>query len=189
MEPVTIRDFSYEEVKINEKIDIKNKVTEIFKLYYKRVYNYTYYRVNSQETAEDLTSQIFEKIMINFNTYKKQKSKFEVWMFSIARNNINDYFRKQKRHKIISIDSIFDLESSDKGPEDLIINKERNSKLMNALNILDVKERNIIAYKFGADLKNTEIAEILNISESNVGVKLHRIMKKLKSEMEKEAKQ
>lgn len=188
MEPVTVVDFSQQNEKIDENIYKKEEFTEIFELYYKRVYNYTYYRVNSQEVAEDLTSQIFEKIMINLNTYAKEKSKFEVWMFSIARNNINDYFRKQKRHKIISIDSIIDLISKDKGPEDLIINMERNNKLMNALNVLDAKERNIIAYKFGANLKNTQIAKILNISESNVGVKLHRIMKKLKIEMKKEAK-
>lgn len=189
MEPITIMDFSHKEQKINENIDKQEEFTEIFELYYKRVYNYTYYRVNSQEVAEDLTSQIFEKIMLNLNTYINEKSKFEVWMFAIARNTINDDFRKQKRHKIISIDSILDLISKDKGPEDLIINKERNNKLMNALNVLEAKERNIIAYKFGADLKNKEIAKILNISESNVGVKLHRIMKRLKSEMEKEAKQ
>lgn len=189
MEPVTIMDFSHKELKINENIDKHDEFIEIFKLYYKRVYNYTYYRVNSQEVAEDLSSQIFEKIMLNLNNYKTEKSKFEVWMFAIARNTINDYFRKQKRHKIISIDSILDLVSKDKGPEDLMINKERNNKLMNALNILDAKERNIIAYKFGANLKNIEIARILKISESNVGVKLHRIMKKLKNEMEKEAKQ
>ena len=188
MEPVTIMDFSHKEQKINKNIDKQEEFTEIFELYYKRVYNYTYYRVNSQEVAEDLTSQIFQKIMLNLNTYTTEKSKFEVWMFSIARNTINDYFRKQKRHKIISIDSILDLVSKDKGPEDLMINKERNNKLMNALNVLDAKERNIIAYKFGANLKNTEIAKILNISESNVGVKLHRIMKRLKNEMEKEAK-
>ena len=188
MEPVTIMDFSHKEQKVNENIDKQGEFTEIFELYYKRVYNYTYYRVNSQEVGEDLTSQIFEKIMLNLNTYTTEKSKFEVWMFAIARNTINDYFRKQKRHKIISIDSILDLVSKDKGPEDLMINKERNNKLMNALNVLNAKERNIIAYKFGGNLKNTEIAKILNISESNVGVKLYRIMKKLKNEMEKEAK-
>jgi len=186
--PVTVVDFAHQNEKINENIDKQEEFTEIFLLYYKRVYNYTYYRVNSQEVSEDLTSQIFERIMINLNTYIKEKSKFEVWMFAIARNTINDYFRKQKRYKIISIDSILDLVSKDKGPEDLMINKEKNNKLMNALNVLDAKERNIIAYKFGANLKNTEIAKILNISESNVGVKLHRIMKRLKNEMEKEAK-
>lgn len=77
--------------------------------------------------------------------------------------------------------------SKDKGPEDLMIKKETNNKLFKALEKLTADERNIIAYKFGGNLRNTEIAKILNISESNVGVKLHRIMKKLKVNLEKEA--
>ncbi|MFD1909331.1 sigma-70 family RNA polymerase sigma factor [Paenibacillus rhizoplanae] len=52
-----------------------------------------------------------------------------------------------------------------------------------ALDTLSPKERNLIALKFGADLKNTEIARITGISESNVGVILYRSMRKLKSEI------
>lgn len=188
MNPVTTINFLQKEKNIYNGIDEKEGFAEIFELYYKRLYNYTYYRVNSHEAAEDITIQVFEKVMLKFHTYINEKSKFEVWMFTIARNTINDYFRKQKKHKIISIDNILELVSRDRGPEDLIITEERNNKLINALNILDTKERNIIAYKFGAGLKNVEIAKILKIGESNVGVKLHRIMKKLKNEMEKEGK-
>lgn len=188
MNPVTTISFLQKEKRLFNSIDEKEEVAEIFELYYKRLYNYTYYRVNSHEVAEDITIQVFEKVMLKFHTYVNKKSKFEIWIFTIARNTINDYFRKQKRHKIISIDSIIDLVSRDKGPEDFIITEERNNKLVNALNILDAKERNIIAYKFGAGLKNVEIAKILKIGESNVGVKLHRIMRKLKNEMEKEDK-
>lgn len=188
MNPVTTINFLQKEKNKYNRIDEKEELAEIFELYYKRLYNYSYYRVDSHEAAEDITIQVFEKVMQKFHTYINEKSKFEVWMFTIARNTINDYFRKQKRHKVISIDSIIDLVSKDKGPEDLIIIEERNNKLLNALNILDVKERNIIAYKFGAGLKNVEIAKILKIGESNVGVKLHRIMKKLKNEMGREGK-
>ena len=166
--------------------DREQNFTHIFNLYYKRVYNYTYYRVNNQEYAEDLTSIIFEKVMNKINTYSNDKSKFEVWMFAIAKNAVNDYFRRQKKYKLISLDSIFNMISKEKGPEDIMINKETNSKLFNAVEKLNADDKNIIAYKFGAELKNTEIAKILNISESNVGVRLHRIMKKLKVNLERE---
>jgi RNA polymerase sigma-70 factor (ECF subfamily) len=55
--------------------------------------------------------------------------------------------------------------------------------LTKALDILNKSERNIIGLKFGANLKNTEIAKILGITESNVGVIICRAMKKLKSHM------
>lgn len=160
--------------------------TYIFEKYYKRVYNYVYYRISNTYTAEDLTSQIFEKIILKLDTYSKNKSPFHVWVFAIARNVMNDYFRSLKKHSLFSLDAIKDLVSREKTPEDIILTSETNSKLSNALKILNSREKNIVALKFGATLKNTEIAKILNIKESNVGVILYRTMKKLKKEMERE---
>lgn len=159
----------------------------IFETYYKRVYNYIYYRTNSYHGTEDLTSQIFEKVMIRIDTYNKAKGPFEVWLFGIAKNVVNDYFRSIKKQKVFPIDSIKELISTKKSPEDMIEIEETNKELLKALKVLDLRERNIIALKFGANLKNLEVAEILNLTESNVGVILYRSMKKLKKELEKEA--
>lgn len=164
----------------------EKEFAHILKLYYKRIYNYIYYRVNSEYVTEDLTSQVFEKVMINIDMYSESKSPFEVWVFAIARNIVNDYFRTVKKHKVFSIDSIKDLVAKEKTPEDMILTAETNNKLSKALNILNTRERNIVALKFGANLKNKEIAEIVEITESNVGVILYRTMKKLKKNLERE---
>ena len=160
--------------------------TYIFETYYKRVYNYIYYRVNCHYTAGDLTSQVFEKSMLKINTYSESKSPFEVWLFAIARNIVNDYFRSLKKTQIFSLDAIKELVSKKKTPEDIVEISETNDELLMALKILDTRERNIIALKFGADLRNKEIAEILDLTESNIGVILYRTMKKLKKELERE---
>jgi len=159
--------------------------TYIFETYYKRVYNYIYYRVNCHHTAEDLVSQVFEKVMLKIDTYSKDKSPFEVWLFAIARNTINDYFRSSKKHKFLSIDTIKELVSKKKTPEDIVEIYETNDELLKALKILDIREQNIVALKFGAELKNVEIAEMLNLTESNVGVILYRTVKRLKKELER----
>jgi RNA polymerase sigma-70 factor (ECF subfamily) len=167
--------------------DTKEKeFTHIFETYYKRVYNYIYYRVNCHYTAEDLTSQVFEKVILKISTYSEGKSPFEVWLFAIARNSVSDYFRKLKKYKLFSIDKIKELVSREKNPENIVLVAETNDKLSQALKILNSRERNIIGLKFGANLKNKEIAEILAITESNVGVILYRTMKKLKKEIERE---
>lgn len=159
--------------------------TYIFETYYKRVYNYVYYRINAYHTAEDLTSQVFEKAMVKINTYCEEKAQFEVWLFAIARNVINDYFRDLKKCKLFSIDKIKDLISHKEAPESIIEVQETNDELLKALKFLDERERNIVALKFGANLKNVEIAEVLDITESNVGVILYRTMKKLKRKLER----
>lgn len=161
----------------------EQEFTYIFEAYYKRVYNYIYYRVQCQYISEDLTSQVFEKIILKIHTYREEKSNFEVWLFAIVRNVVNDYFRSQKKYQWISIENILHLKSESKEPEELIISGEANDKLLEALKVLNLDEKNLIACKFGASLKNKEIAQVLGMSESNVGVKLYRIMKKLKAKL------
>lgn len=174
---------------LKEKIkdDIKNEeISTIFEAYYKRIYNYIYYRVNSHYLAEDLTSKVFEKIMLKINSYSKQKAPFEVWIFVVAKNVIYDYFRSQRRFKFFSMDSIKELISKEKNPEDLVLKEETSDYISKALKKLNSREQNIVALKFGGNLKNKEIAEILDITESNVGVILYRTMKKLKRAIESE---
>ncbi|WP_425449872.1 sigma-70 family RNA polymerase sigma factor [Dethiothermospora halolimnae] len=169
-----------------EEIYTEREFTYIFENYYKRVYNYIYYRVNNIYIAEDLTSGVFEKVMSKINTYSKNKSPFEVWLFAIARNIVKDHYRKSKKRSIFSIDKIKELISKEKGPEEIIVKEESKDEILKAMDILDSRGRNIIAFKFGGNLKNKEIARLLDITETNVGVILYRSMKKLKAEMEKE---
>ncbi|MBU3092137.1 sigma-70 family RNA polymerase sigma factor [Clostridium sp. CM028] len=187
MKQLALCDISYKK-EVTEEL-CKEEIAHIFEIYYKRVFNYMYYRVNSIETSEDLTSQVFEKIMFKIDMYSKHKSPFEVWMFAIARNIVNDYFRSLKKHKLFSIDTIKDLVSKGKTPEEIILSAESNSELSKALKMLNERDRNIVSLKFGANLKNQEIAQILDITEGNVGVILYRTMKKLKKKIEEEREQ
>lgn len=166
----------------------KYDFTYVFETYYKKVYNYIYYRVDCSYTAEDLTSQVFEKVLLKINSYLKSRAPIEVWIITIAKNIVNDYFRKQKRNKLFSFDAIKEFISKGKNPEDIVVKKENSDRILKSLEILNKRERNIVAMKFGANLKNREIAEMLKITESNVGVILYRAMKKLKNQLEREDK-
>lgn len=169
-----------------ENVYTKESFGYIFESYYKRVYNYIYYRINCPLTAEDLTSQVFERAMINIDKYDQKKGPFEVWLFTLAKNIVRDYLRGLKKYGGLSfpLNIIMNLISKEKTPEDLFLTKESNEWLFKVLNTLDDRERNIISLKFGGNLKNTEIAKLLNITEGNVGVILYRSMKKLKKEIE-----
>lgn len=164
-------------------IETELEFAAVFETYYKRIFNYIAYRVSCRYTAEDLASQVFEKTLSKLPGYSPDKAPLEVWLFAIARNVVNDYYRGRARQRFFSLDSIRELVSGKKEPETLILGRERSDRLQVALDTLSPKERNLIALKFGADLKNTEIARITGISESNVGVILYRSMRKLKSEI------
>ncbi len=158
--------------------------TYIFEAYYKRIYNYYFYRVQNQYVAEDLTSLLFEKVMTKIASYENHKGNWDVWLFAVARNNLNDYFRSQKKYPWTSLESVLEMISEEAGPEQLMEQAAETKVLLEMIKTLKEKERSIIAYKFGGNLKNKEIAELLGIGEKNVSVILCRTLRKLKAKLE-----
>jgi len=174
-----------EEQKCRVNIDA-NTFKEIYERHYKRVYNYISYRINNHHDTADLVSQVFERVIQKYSTYDPKRSAFEAWLMTIARNTVTDYLRKQKRAFNISLDSVIDFISGRSQPEEIIVVNESNASLVKALAKLNEKERNVVALKFAAELKNTDIAKVMGISDSSVGVILFRSLKKLRKELEKE---
>ncbi|GIP50711.1 RNA polymerase sigma factor SigX [compost metagenome] len=160
----------------------------IFETYYTRIFKYIRFRVDCDYTAEDLTSQVFEKVLTRYGTFRADRSPFEAWLIAIARNTVNDYYRKQQRRKWFSLDLFKESPSREQGPEDRTLVREAETEMSRALQTLKPQERHLIALKFGAGLKNVQIAEFIGLSESHIGVMLFRATKKLKLELEREDK-
>ncbi|KPN96036.1 sigma-70 family RNA polymerase sigma factor [Lysinibacillus sp. ZYM-1] len=163
----------------------EEKFTAIFETYYSRVYKYICYRINNHFDAEEICSHVFEVVISKYSSYSPEKSNFEVWLFAIARNAVVDYFRSQKKRVTFSLDSIMDMILPRSSPEEIVIIDDSNEILYKALAKLSDKERNIIGMKYAAGLKNAEIADLLGVSGSNIGVVLFRCIKKLQLELEK----
>ncbi|MFD2370411.1 sigma-70 family RNA polymerase sigma factor [Brevibacillus sp. GCM10020057] len=153
--------------------------TEIYERYFDRVYKYIYYRIQNQYESEDICSQVFETVIAKFHTFSEERASFEVWLFAIARNAVTDYFRSRNKRFHFSLDSIAEFIMPKSSPEELAIQNDTHRTLFQALAKLRDKEKNILALKFAAGLKNAEIAAMMNISESNIGVVVYRSLKKL----------
>ncbi len=151
-------------------------LSAVYNEYYSKLYKYTLYRVGDPNTAEDLVSEVFEKVLVKYYTYNPAKSKLSTWLFAIANNTIIDYHKKNSQKYPVSLDKL----ESEYRLEDLIIEQESKELLLKAIMCLNDRERNIIALKFGAYLTNREIAQMLNLTESNVGTILYRALKQLK---------
>lgn len=153
---------------------------DIFDRYYNRIYKYMRYRLNDIEEAEDLSSQVFEQVMQKIETFHPDRAPFEVWLFAIAQNTVNAYYRRRKRRLWASLENIRDLPSERPNPEAVAVHSEDKGRLLAAITSLDERERNIIAMKFAGRLKNREIAELMGLSESNTGVILYRSLHHLR---------
>ena len=148
-----------------------------------RIYNFFRYRVCDGQIAEDLTAETFEKAWRNRHRYRYDLAGFSTWLFTIARNIVTDYYRKERPE--IPLDDLASLAGGE-SVENIVQSHSEFERLSNLLAELPDRERELIALKYGADLTNRQIAQLVGLSESNVGTILYRVTQGLRSAWEEE---
>ena len=157
---------------------------EIYHCYFLRVYNYVRYRVEDIEVADDITSDVFVRALTRIGKYHPKGVPFSSWLFAIARNAVRDHMRHQRRHACISLETFSEQTNADLQPEEIFFRNVTLDQLRAALSALPERDREIIALKFGAELANRSIAQLMNISESNVSVIVYRVVRRLRSDLQ-----
>lgn len=156
----------------------------IYNTYVNEIFYYLMNRLGSKELAEDITSETFTKALENIKKFTWQGVPFRAWLYRIAINCANQNYNKAK--KVVSVD-VEDL-SRLKGDDGMKIGEEMDKnlekeKLKTAINKLKSEERTIIELRYFQDLSYEEIAETMNMSVSLIGVRIHRILKKLQAHL------
>ncbi|MBW7953675.1 sigma-70 family RNA polymerase sigma factor [Candidatus Dojkabacteria bacterium] len=165
----------------------KRDFSKLYKIYQRKVYEFILKRVSHPQTAEDLTADVFEKILKNINDFQWQGITVSAWIFRIARNHVIDYYRKNSKRKTdSSIEEIGHLLASHSPTVDSEIQSdEAEIGLYNSIRELKEDDQYLVYYKFFEELSNKQISDITGLSETNIGTRLHRIRKKLKSYLSK----
>ena len=156
--------------------------TEFYRVYLPKVFRYISYKVSDVHLAEDLTSTVFEKALTKFKSYDEKKAAFATWVFRIARNTVIDHFRVSSRQRTVTLDEMTAEPPAEGTPEDAVVEKEESAALRQCLLKLTDREREIVQLKFSGELNNRQIAGIVGLSDSNVGVILYRAVRKLRAE-------
>jgi len=155
--------------------------TALYADHVKRIYNFFRYRVGNDQVAEDLTATTFEKAWRKRRQFRGKRDEFVHWLYVIARNVANDYFRKSPT--LVGLEEIATYADPASISEDV----ERQiefQRLVYYINQLSERDREIVTLKYGAGLNNRQIAKQMKLSESNVGSILHRTIQKLRQQME-----
>jgi RNA polymerase sigma-70 factor (ECF subfamily) len=148
-----------------------------------KVYNFFCYRVGDGPVAEDLTATTFEKAWRGRERYRDDLGAFSTWLFTIARNVATDYFRQHRQELVLEdVPNLADPASL----EETVQRQDDLTRLSNLLAGLPARERELVALKYGAGLTNRAIAQQTGLSESNVGTILYRVVRRLRTEWEKE---
>jgi RNA polymerase sigma-70 factor (ECF subfamily) len=159
----------------------RREETEPFEALYRRsfarAYAYAASLLRDHSAAEEVTAQAFERAYRKRTSYHPSRGSPDAWLFGIVRNAALDELRRLRRRATLSGDPV---DTHVESPPDHAEGVVRRETVRAALHTLDPRERDLVALKFHADLSNREIGEVLGLSETNVGSRLHRVMEKLR---------
>lgn len=157
---------------------------QLYKQYMRRVYNYMRYRLDDEQTADDLTARVFHRALARLDSYDPQRAPFGAWLFGIAHHIISDHFRQQKRFGWLSLDALRHRFSLTPEPEEAFIQSEIQTAVLQAVARLNEREREIVALKFGGNFNNRQIAELTGLTDSHIGIILYRAIRQLRATLQ-----
>jgi RNA polymerase sigma-70 factor, ECF subfamily len=151
----------------------------LYEKYYKLIFLFLLHRVGEKDLTADLTSQVFLKAFLNLKKYQFKGLPFSAWLYRIAVNECNSFFRKNKRERLVVLEDELaeNLYEEMFGPE---VMDELKQKLPLILEKLKPEELELIELRFLEDRAFKEVAEILGISENYAKVRTYRTLDKMK---------
>jgi RNA polymerase sigma-70 factor (ECF subfamily) len=163
----------------NEMLESTDNFEAAYESHAKAVYKFLFWRTKDVQLSEDLTSSTFEKAWASRKSFHGGSDL--AWFYRIARNVLIDHWRKKKEIFVEDIDVLQD----DVGPSagELLDKKAQLQDLRNALDTLPAEMHKIIAMRFIEGQSCRQVADTMNLSESNVRVIQFRALKKLKEQL------
>ncbi len=152
----------------------------LYDAYIQKVYRYLYSRVNNQQDAEELTSRTFLSALESIPHYQ-HRGYFSAWLFTIARNKVTDFYRREKRD-LVRED--VDLSSGSEEILDGVIESERTLKLRSLVHALPEEEQEWLRLRFVAQLPFNEISQLLRKNEEAMKKNIYRLLDRLHQQME-----
>jgi RNA polymerase sigma-70 factor, ECF subfamily len=165
---------------------------ELIVRYQHRLLRYLVYLTGSRELAEDLFQEVWMRVLVRGDQFNG-KSRFDTWLFTIARNLVIDYRRKRT---LASLDELFDGPADDDRPMsfeltdgqptpfDRLATSEDRERVSRALLGVDTLYREVLVLRFHEELSLQEIAAVTRAPLSTVKSRLYRGLAAIKPQLE-----
>jgi len=152
---------------------------ELYDHFFDRIYRYILYRLGREADAEDLTEDVFVKVLQAIKRYESRGIPFSAWLFRIARNSVTDYFRRQARKPEVVLKEEVPEICESETPYKQYAAKMTQKQVRQAITQLTIDQQNVIILKFFGGLNNKEVASFLGKTEESVKALQHRALKSL----------
>lgn len=152
-------------------------VEALYQRYVQSVYRYIYYRVSSAADAEDLTAEVFVKMVEGLPSYRYTGAPFEAWLYRIAAARVVDHRRRSQRRPQAELTE--NLADSAMLPEEEIQQAQEVETLRRAFSQFSDEEQTLLILRFVERKSHQEVADVLGKSPAAVKSMQHRTLLRL----------
>lgn len=159
---------------------------ELYDRYEARIYSYIYRRTGNESLAEDLTAQVFLKMLEAIRSEKAWHSSFSGWLYRIAHNAVIDYYRQRDRQQQVSLEDTLTTTASDHNPVVMAESSVDAERLRIAISRLTEEQAEVITLRFLEGYSISEVAEMLDKTEGSIKALQYRAVTTLRQLLQHE---
>ena len=141
-------------------------LAEVHDRYYTPIFRYVAFRVSDRDVAEDLTSEVFTRLLSALRDKNAPQNTLRGWLYGVAARVVSDYHRRHYRAPEVELDET--LVSREAGPAEIVDKLLAHADLKRAMAELTDEQQHVLALRFGYDMPIQEVARTLNKTEGAI---------------------
>ncbi len=146
----------------------------LFDNHQEAIYRFIWVRVRDHHVAEDLTGEVFMRMVAELPRYENRSLPFRAWLYRIAYNLIVDSYRANRHYASVPFDQADEIIHPTEPLDEMTEQSLTTERVQQALDILDPAQREVVELRFLAGLSLKEAAATLNKTVSAVKALQHR---------------
>ena len=154
---------------------------ELYDRYEARIYGYIYRRTGDQILAEDLTAQVFLKMLESIRDQKAWHSSFSGWLYRIAHNLVVDTYRRKGRHSAVDLEDVPQTAAESQNPEETVEQTLDAERLRSAIRRLTDEQAEVVSLRFLEGYSIAEVAGMMNRTEGAIKALQYRAVATLRT--------
>ena len=153
----------------------------LYEKYFQQLFIFIFKKVQNEDLSGDICSKTFMKAIMNIDKYEDRGFPFSSWLYRIANNEVNFYFRAEKKEVTVQIN---ENQATTIAQEiDLGNNEEQLRLILSKLEELPLEKSQLIEMRFFEKCSFKEIGSIFDITEALAKMRVYRIIESLKKSL------
>ena len=151
-----------------------NAFGELYDRHHRHIFRYVWGRVRDERVAEDLTGEVFTRMVVNLRGYRVTGVPFQVWLYRVAHNLVVDHYRKGDQGVLVPLHHVEGLSMEKSNPATIVERQLTVERVKDALTRLDPLQQEVVVLRFLTGLSLKEVALTLNKTVAAVKSLQHR---------------